>query len=30
LVNHGDGGYQNWAFKGWFTRNGGSVTFHNH
>src|SRR5689334_13287450 len=30
LVNRGDGGYQNWAFKGWFTRNGGSVTFHNH
>lgn len=30
LVNHGDGGYDNWAFKGWFTRNGNSVTFHSH
>lgn len=30
LVNRGDGGYDNWAFRGWFTRDGGSVTFHNH
>ncbi len=28
FVNHGDGGWINWAFRGWFDRNGNSVTFH--
>lgn len=28
FVNKGDGGYINWAFIGWFDRDGGSVTFH--
>ncbi|MFE3068922.1 stress protein [Streptomyces sp. NPDC059247] len=28
FTNHGDGGWINWAFKGWFDRNGGNVTFH--
>jgi hypothetical protein len=30
FVNHGDGGWQNWAFVGVFDRpgNGGTVTFH--
>ncbi|MFE3068921.1 stress protein [Streptomyces sp. NPDC059247] len=25
--NTGDGGWINWGFKGWFNRNGGTVTF---
>ncbi|MFB7025533.1 MULTISPECIES: stress protein [unclassified Streptomyces] len=28
FTNHGDGGWINWGFKGWFDRNGGSVTFY--
>ena len=28
LVNHGDGGYDNWAFRGSYYRNGGSLTFY--
>jgi len=28
FVNQGDGGYINWAFQGWFDRNGNSVTFY--
>ncbi|MFI5618640.1 stress protein [Streptomyces sp. NPDC051567] len=28
FTNHGDGGWINWAFRGWFDRNGGNVTFH--
>ncbi|GGZ52371.1 hypothetical protein GCM10010371_09780 [Streptomyces subrutilus] len=27
IVNRGDGGWSNWGFGGWFTRNGNSVTF---
>ncbi|MGO1054875.1 hypothetical protein [Crossiella sp. CA198] len=27
FVNQGDGGYQNWGFRGWFDRNGGTVKF---
>lgn len=27
FTNHGDGGYINWAFKGWFDRNGMTVHF---
>lgn len=26
--NKGDGGYINWAFRGWFERDGGFVSFH--
>lgn len=28
FVNNGDGGYDNWAFYGWFDRDGGTVDFH--
>merc|ERR1711934_1319992 len=28
FVNYGDGGYVNWAFRGKFTRTGGSVHFY--
>ncbi|QBI54067.1 hypothetical protein [Streptomonospora litoralis] len=28
FTNTGDGGYINWAFKGWFDRDGGTVHFH--
>ncbi|MCD7034017.1 stress protein [Metabacillus sp. GX 13764] len=28
FVNNGDGGYINWAFRGWFDRDGGTVNFH--
>ncbi|MFD4376640.1 hypothetical protein [Streptomyces sp. NPDC058486] len=28
FVNHGDGGWINWAFQGWFNRDGGNVTFY--
>ncbi|MCM2677256.1 stress protein [Alkalicoccobacillus plakortidis] len=28
FVNNGDGGYDNWAFYGWFDRDGGTVEFH--
>lgn len=28
FTNHGDGGYINWAYRGWFTRSGGTVRFH--
>ncbi|WP_236239729.1 stress protein [Streptomyces sp. CC228A] len=27
FTNHGDGGWINWAFRGWFDRDGGHVTF---
>ncbi|MGW0520807.1 hypothetical protein [Crossiella sp. NPDC003009] len=27
VVNNSDGGADNWGFKGWFTRDGGRVTF---
>ncbi|MFC4327637.1 hypothetical protein ACFPC0_07310 [Streptomyces andamanensis] len=27
VVNRGDGGWSNWGFGGWFTRNGGTVVF---
>ncbi|WP_353856356.1 stress protein [Bacillus sp. Bos-x628] len=27
FTNKGDGGYINWAFRGWFDRNGGFVNF---
>ncbi|MEW1722827.1 stress protein [Streptomyces sp. NPDC093109] len=27
FTNHGDGGYINWAFRGWFDRNGMTVNF---
>ncbi|MGW7414406.1 stress protein [Streptomyces sp. NPDC054863] len=27
FANHGDGGWINWAFRGWFDRDGGNVTF---
>ncbi|MFF3652610.1 stress protein [Streptomyces sp. NPDC002181] len=27
FTNHGDGGWINWAFRGWFDRNGGHVKF---
>ncbi|GAA4788356.1 MULTISPECIES: stress protein [Streptomyces] len=27
FVNHGDGGWINWAFRGWFDRNGSTVNF---
>ncbi|MYR58604.1 hypothetical protein GTY54_20985, partial [Streptomyces sp. SID625] len=27
IVNRGDGGWSNWGFGGWFTRNGGTVVF---
>lgn len=27
FTNHGDGGWINWAFRGWFDRNGGHVVF---
>ncbi len=27
FTNKGDGGWINWAFHGWFTRNGGYVKF---
>ena len=27
FTNQGDGGWINWAFKGWFDRNGQTVTF---
>ncbi|MBR0579731.1 MULTISPECIES: stress protein [Bacillus] len=27
FVNYGDGGYINWAYKGWLTRNGGTLNF---
>ncbi|RSS83692.1 stress protein [Streptomyces sp. WAC06614] len=27
FTNHGDGGWINWAFRGWFDRDGGNVTF---
>ncbi|MCY9402193.1 stress response protein YvgO, partial [Bacillus haynesii] len=26
FTNQGDGGWINWAFKGWFDRNGQNVT----
>ncbi|MFG3494550.1 stress protein [Streptomyces sp. NPDC047928] len=28
FTNHGDGGWINWAFRGWFDRDGGFVRFH--
>lgn len=28
FTNTGDGGYINWAFKGWFDRDGDTVRFH--
>ena len=28
FTNHGDGGWINWAFRGWFDRNGMTVHFH--
>lgn len=28
FVNEGDGGYINWAFRGWFERDGNTVNFH--
>ncbi|TSB47637.1 stress protein [Alkalicoccobacillus porphyridii] len=28
FVNNGDGGYINWAFYGWFDRDGGTVEFY--
>ncbi len=27
FTNHGDGGWINWAFRGWFDRDGGHVKF---
>ncbi|MFD8887249.1 stress protein [Streptomyces erythrochromogenes] len=27
FTNHGDGGWINWAFRGWFDRDGGHVNF---
>lgn len=27
FTNHGDGSYINWAYRGWFTRSGMTVTF---
>ncbi|MCO1574224.1 hypothetical protein M8C13_00435 [Crossiella sp. SN42] len=27
VVNNSDGGWENWGFKGWFDRNGNTVTF---
>ncbi|MCM3738638.1 stress protein, partial [Bacillus cytotoxicus] len=27
-TNQGDGGWINWAFRGWFDRNGNHVKFH--
>ncbi|MEI2580607.1 hypothetical protein [Scytonema sp. PRP1] len=29
FTNKGDGGWINWAFRGWFDRNGGYVKFNN-
>ncbi|MCP9956650.1 hypothetical protein [Streptomyces sudanensis] len=28
FTNHGDGGWINWAFRGWFDRDGGYVNFY--
>ncbi|MGJ9412884.1 hypothetical protein ACHAAC_09260 [Aeromicrobium sp. CF4.19] len=28
VTNNGDGGYINWAFRGWFDRDGMTVNFH--
>ena len=28
FTNRGDGGYDNWAFRGWFDRDGMTVNFH--
>ncbi|MCO1574225.1 hypothetical protein M8C13_00440 [Crossiella sp. SN42] len=27
FINRGDGGWQNWGFKGWYDRNGNTVKF---
>ena len=28
FTNTGDGGYDNWGFRGWFNRDGKTVDFH--